>query len=795
MLLGSPFRLAFAEVLPPIDIIDNHFITSISKQASYYYDEDKSLSPEQAHALLLGGQFTQQESSSMQFGYKSGTYWVAFAVDYQRADPSKLFLEIRYPPLDHIDVSIYQKGNNIANLKGGDRLPYSSREFKTRFHLFPIEFQVPDNYTILIRINTESSYSIPLRLSSDSGYINTQNIDQAALGIFYGICFGLFCYNLFLYMAVRERIYLIYIGYVLAHASFNASLDGLLYQFWPEAVVWESRAVYITAWSTGFFLLLFTRQFLQLKESMPIANKISLLVQYIFLAGVIAFNFIPIAIAARINPPMVMVGVVIMFVFTVMRYFQGYKPAGYFIIGMGSFLIGAASVATGSLNVFSQYDLSPILLKCGAAMEMFCFSIGLGHRINTLKSQQAVAQHEAELAKAESLARKRYAQEMEHVNQQLEIAMQARSDFLANMSHEIRTPMNGVLGMLELVGDTKLTKEQANYINVASRSGTTLLALINDILDLSKIEAGKLELEKIDFNLQQVITDLRNLFNVQLDDKNLSFDYEYQEGLAPWVKGDRTRVWQILTNLIGNAIKFTNKGGLTVKIYSDKERYCISVTDTGVGIPEEAQAKIFESFTQADSSTTRKFGGTGLGLTISKRLANLMGGDIEVASTPGVGTTFTVILSLEKGIKPESKQTITDEGIVLESCYGLNVLLAEDNIVNQQVANGIFKKLGVNVDIVSDGVEAITKCDEKAYDLIFMDIQMPNLDGYGATDQIKSTNNKNSGTPIIAMTANAMQGDKEKCLAAGMDDYLTKPIQKERLRNMLLKWKKMKIAV
>ena len=780
----------FCSPIEPFKIEGESFRTKLENNLNYYEDETKTLSLKEAMALYQSNRFSGSEGNSLQFGYTRSSYWLVFQLDNRLPERNKYYLEISYPPLDSIDVYLLdENGKALSHQVGGDHIPFSEREYRTRHHLFPIVLKEIGSYQVFIRVSTQSSMSIPVILSSEKGFVQADHFSQILMGIYYGICFGLFAYNLFLYFTVRESIYLKYIAYVFGQSLFTASLEGLIYPIWPDAVEWESRSLYVIAWSTGFFLIWFCREFLQLAQAMPRINKLTLAMQTIFLVGSVAFLFIPIDIAARVNPPCVLIGIVIMFVITIIRFAQGYSPARYFLIGMGSFFFGAAAVASGSINLFSQYDLAPVILKAGAALEMFCFSIGLGTRINELKKDQVEAKNEALVAKTEVQARKRYATEMEEINKQLEIAMRARSEFLANMSHEIRTPMNGVLGMLELVKDTSLTKEQENYIDVASRSGSTLLALINDILDLSKIESGKLELEAIVFDLRQTIEDLRKLFNVQLDDKNLTFNLDYPDNLNKWVSGDRTRVWQVLTNLIGNAIKFTSRGGIHIRVYARADGYCIDVCDTGIGISEDAQVKIFESFTQADSSTTRHFGGTGLGLTISKKLAILMGGDISVTSRVGEGSTFTVRMKLEESAAPNVSSEITDDGIVLESCSGLKVLVAEDNVVNQQVARGLFKKLGVDIDIANDGQEAVDQSREKTYDIIFMDVQMPRIDGFTATQMIKSEDNKNASTPIIAMTANAMQGDKEKCLTAGMDDYLSKPIQKERLRYMLLNWK------
>ena len=359
------------------------------------------------------------------------------------------------------------------------------------------------------------------------------------------------------------------------------------------------------------------------------------------------------------------------------------------------------------------------------------------------------------------------------------------------MSHEIRTPMNGISGMVELTQDTQLNTEQQQYLKVAYRSGKTLLTLINDILDFSKIDSGKLDLESIDYNIVHQLDDLKNLFALQFQDKNLYLTIEKDANVPDWVRGDKTRVWQVLSNLIGNAIKFTDSGGITISVAQPShDQLAISVADTGIGIKSEAQDKIFSSFTQADNSTSRQYGGTGLGLTIFKKLAKLMHGDLTVESQEGQGSRFIFTLALVEASASQTDNERIDLDVMADDCAGIKVLLAEDNEVNRMVAKGMFKKLGVVLEIANDGQEALTKCSEKTFDLIFMDVQMPNMDGLTATRLILNESLKNQKTPIIAMTANAMNEDKAQCLEAGMKDFLPKPFNRKGLQFILLKWSK-----
>ena len=450
----------------------------------------------------------------------------------------------------------------------------------------------------------------------------------------------------------------------------------------------------------------------------------------------------------------------------------------------------------GTFLIIGQHIVFAVLENSGVELHYFDGPVGfwkLFFHFGIALQHVGVCSYWAVWLRRKTLKEAWDQQQIEEARQRAEAATAAKSNFLATMSHEIRTPMNGVLGMTALLLGTPLDREQREYVEAAQSSGEHLLMIINDVLDFSKIEAGKMDVELAPFEPRAALFEVRDLLLSQARQKGVEFGTVVASDVPARLMGDGRKVRQVLLNLVGNAVKYTPRGFVRVEATwtpggPESGHLRIAVRDSGIGIGTETIARLFTEFTQADTSTTRRFGGTGLGLAISRRLAELMGGAISVESAPGVGSTFTITLPASVVAAAPERPASVVPTVVTAPGGGPRVLLAEDNSVNQLVAVRLLERQGCQVDVAANGRDAVQLYATRTYDLVLMDCYMPEMDGFEATVRMREFDRGSTRTPIVALTASVLDSDRLRCVEAGMDEVLAKPIEPAVLAATVRRW-------
>ena len=729
-------------------------------------------------------------------------------------DSTRLTWLLYFHRNDRVEIYDFRQRHGILGNQTGYMVPSSEKMMTKGSYYAPIQLPYGVEKTIYFKISQEiHEHNFELfQLKSPFRMLEEYSDQSLYNTLFQGFLWIMVLYNLLVWLHFRDRAGLGYSLYLMSIAIFYLMVEGsmreLIMPEHPLLSTYFINALYLAP--IGYYM--FLKEFLETPKSIPFWDKvlknlaIGNLVMFFISTSIYTYT-LDFSLIMAILRVVILIDVAILLGSTVAVFLSKQRMVNYIIWGS----IVMAIFAIMDLLIWDSGVTWGNFARLGFTAEILFFSLGLGKRMRLIEAEKREAQgqlldeykkrteletQQKEELEKEVVARTRELKvqndQLEKAKKEAEQAARIKSDFLSVMSHEIRTPMNAIIGTTHLLLEESPNKGQMNNLNSLKYAADSLVQLINDILDLNKIESGKIQLEDVEFDFPELVRNINNLFKPKAQEKQIGFDVLIAPGIDRYLQGDPGRLSQVLNNLISNALKFTDKGQVDLRIYEERDHenwveLCFEVRDTGVGIPQDKLQSIFETFTQATSSTTRKFGGTGLGLTISKRLLELQESNIRVESELGKGSIFSFCLRFSKVADQDSKRR-EQEKIEYLPLPGLNVLVVDDNVMNRVVLEQFLEKWQISFKSVAGGKDALVIIEKESFNLILLDIQMPEMDGYEVTQIIRSNSEKNKNIPIVALSADIYSNVHDKIIASGMDDFVSKPFKPEELYSILMKY-------